>query len=256
LKIGRFKFSYKRLFLHLLKLTYPIQMADKNKKQDIEDLDINATINKTEGYITENKKSISIIGGAILVVILGYFGYTNLIVKPQEVNAQKEMFMAEKYFQVDSVDKAMNGDGQFMGFIEIIDTYSASNSANLAHYYLGMCYMKKGEWDNAIENLSKYDAEDDVTGALALGAIGDANLELDKKDEAESYYKKAVDWDKNQFTAPIFLMKAGTVKEMQKDYKGAVEMYQRIKKDYPLSTEAREIERFIVRAENLAASNG
>ncbi|MBL0342647.1 MAG: tetratricopeptide repeat protein [Bacteroidetes bacterium] len=223
-------------------------MADKEKNQSGEILEIGETINKAESYVSENKKSISIIGGAIVVVILGYFGYNNLIVQPQEVNAQKEMFMAERYFQQDSVEKAINGDGQFMGFLEIIDNYGSSNSANLAHYYLGMSYMKKGQWDSAIEFLSKYDAEDDVTGALALGAIGDANLELGKKDEAEKFYMKAVDWDKNQFTAAIFLMKAAFVKEKLNDYKGASVLYERIKKDYPQSTEARDIEKYIVRA--------
>ena len=222
-------------------------------KKTSENLEITESINKAEGYVTENKKSISIIGGAILVVILGYFGYTNLIVKPQEENAQKEMFMAERYFQQDSVDLAINGDGQFPGFIEIIDNYGSSNSANLAHYYLGMCYMKKGQWDDAIEYLSKYDAEDDITGALALGAIGDAYLEKGNNDDAEKFFMKAVDWDKNQFTSAIFLMKAGFVKELKKDYKGASEIYERIKKDYPQSTEARDIERYIVRANNLAA---
>ncbi len=186
------------------------------------------------------------------MVILGYFGYTNLVVKPQEENALKEMFMAERYFQQDSVDKAINGDGQFPGFLEIIDNYGSSNSANLAHYYLGMCYMKKGQWDNAIEYLSKYDAEDDITGALALGAIGDAYLELGKNDEAEKFFMKAIDWDKNQFTSSIFLMKAAFVKELKNDYKGAAELYERIKKDYPISNEARDIERYLVRANNLA----
>ena len=161
-------------------------MAEERKSGD--NLEITETLNKAEGYVTENKKSITIIGGAILVVILGYFGYTNLIVKPQEENAQKEMYMAESYFQQDSVDKAMNGDGQFPGFIEIIDNYGSSNSANLAHYYLGICYLKKGQWDNAIEYLSKYDAEDDITGALALGAIGDAYLEKGDNDEAEKFF--------------------------------------------------------------------
>jgi len=227
-------------------------MADQDKKRS-DNLEITESITRAEGYVTENKKSISIIGGAILVVILGYFGYTNLIVKPQEVNAQKEMFMAERYFQQDSVDKAINGDGQFPGFMEIIDNYGSSNSANLAHYYLGMCYMKKAQWDNAIEYLSKYDAEDDVTGALALGAIGDANMELGKKDEAEKFYMKAVDYDKNQFTAAIFLMKAAMVKEQQNDYQGAADLYERIKKDYPKSTESRDIDRYIVKAKNLAS---
>jgi tetratricopeptide (TPR) repeat protein len=228
-------------------------MTSQEKKQSSENLEITETISKAEGYVAENKKSISIIGGAILVVILGYFGYTNLIVKPQEENAQKEMYMAERYFQQDSVDKAMNGDGQFPGFLEIIDSYGSSNSANLAHYYLGMCYMKKAQWDNAIEYLSKYDAEDDITGALALGAIGDANMELGNKDEAEKFYMKAVDYDKNQFTAAIFLMKAALVKELKSDYKGAADLYERIKKDYPQSTEARDIDRYIVKARNLAA---
>ncbi len=230
-------------------------MANPGNKQSDENLEITESIGKAEGYVTENKKSITFIGGAILVLILGYFGYTNLIVKPQEVNAQKEMYMAERYFQQDSVDKAINGDGQFPGFLEIIDNYGSSNSANLAHYYLGMSYLKKGEWDNAIEYLSKYDAEDDITGALALGAIGDANMELGKKDEAEKFYMKAVDYDNNQFTAAIFLMKAALARELNNDYKGAADLYERIKKDYPQSTEARDIERYIVKAKNMAAKS-
>ena len=228
-------------------------MAEKDQNQGIEGVEINETINKAEGYISENKKSISIIVGAVLVVILGYFGYTNLIVKPQEENAIREMYMAERYFQMDSVNLAINGDGQFMGFQEIIDNYGSSSSANRAHYYLGMCYMKKGEWDNAIEYLSGYDAEDDVTGALALGAIGDANLEKGNNEEALNYYMKAVDWDKNQFTAAIFLLKAATVKELQNDYKGATDLYERIKKDYPQSTEARDVDRYIARATQMSA---
>lgn len=227
-------------------------MAEKDKDQGTDSLELNETINKAEGYLTENKKSITIIAGAVLVVILGYFGYTNLIVKPQEESALKEMFMAERYFQQDSVDLAIKGDSQFMGFEGIIDSYGSSSCANRAHYYLGMCYMKKGDWDQAIEYLSGYDAEDDVTGALALGAIGDANLEKGNKEEASKFYMKAVDWDKNQFTAAIFLMKAATVKELMNDYKGATDIYERIKKDYPLSTEARDIDRLIVRAQRMS----
>lgn len=228
-------------------------MADKNKKQESEDLDLGESFNKAEGYLNENKKSISIIGGAILVVILGYFGYTSFIVQPQEENAQKEMFMAERYFQNDSVDKALNGDGQYMGFLEIIDTYGSSNSANLAHYYAGMCFMKTGKWEDAIEYLSGYDAEDDITGALALGAMGDAYLEMENQSEAENYYNKAANWDKNGFTAPLFLMKVAFIKELQNDYAAATGIYEKIKKDYPESTEARNVERYISRANNKIA---
>ncbi len=213
------------------------------------DLDITETISKTEKYVNENKKSLSIIGGAILVLIGGYFGYSQFWVKPQEENAQKEMFMAERYFGMDSLNLALNGDGNFPGFLEIIDNYGSSNSANLAHYYAGICFLKKGEFEKAIEYLKKYDAEDDVTGAIALGGIGDAYLELGNTDEARNYYKKAVNWDSNQFTQGIYSMKLAMVYEMKEDWKSAKEVYERIKKDYPNSTEGRDVEKYIARAE-------
>jgi tetratricopeptide (TPR) repeat protein len=213
------------------------------------DLDINETINKAEGYVQENKKSLGIIFGGVLLVIAGYFIYTNLIVAPQEKDAEKDMFAAEGYFALDSVKLALNGDGNKMGFLQIIDNYGSSQSANLAHYYAGICYLKSGEYEKAIDYLSKYDAEDDVTGALALGGIGDANLELGKKDDALKYYKKAIDWDKNQFTSCIYMMKAAMVYELNNDYKSASELYEKIKKDFPNSTEAREVDRYIARAQ-------
>ena len=228
-------------------------MAKKESDDILEDLDVNETISKAEGFVTENKKSIGIIATAIVVIIVGYFGYLNLIVGPQEQNAQSEMFMAQYYFENDSIEKAINGDGQYPGFIEIIDTYGSSNSANLAQYYLGMCYMKQGLWNEAIENLKGYDAEDDITGALSLGAMGDAYMELGDKDEALNYYDKAANWDNNHFTAPIFLMKAAMVHEMNGDYSKAANIYERIEKDYPKSSEAREVTKYIERAKALAS---
>jgi tetratricopeptide (TPR) repeat protein len=96
--------------------------------------------------------------------------------------------------------------------------------------------------------LKAYDAEDDVTGALALGGIAAANLELGKTDEALKFYKKAADWDENNFTRPLFLFKSAMVLEQQKDYSGALSIYQQIKKDFPSSTEARDIDKYIGRA--------
>ncbi len=218
-------------------------------------LDINEQIGKAEKYVHDNKKSLTIIGGGALFVILAYFGYNNLIVKPKEAEAQKEMFVAEHYFGSDSTNLAIKGDGSFPGFEDIVSKYSAAPSGNLAQYYLGMSYLKKGEFQKAIDALKSYDAEDDVTGALALGGIASANLELGNQDEALKYYKKAYDWDENNFTRPLFLMKTAMVYEMKKDNKSALEIYQQIKKDFPMSTEARDIDKYIGRCEASLTSN-
>jgi predicted negative regulator of RcsB-dependent stress response len=211
--------------------------------------DIDQSFDKAESYIQENKKSLSIIAVVAIVLFGGYFAYNQFIVKPQQANAEKQMFMAEYYFKNDSLDKAIKGDGNFPGFEEIISSYGSSKSANLAHYYLGVSYLRKGQFDEAIAALSKYDAEDDITGAIALGCIGDAHLEKGDKDQALSFYKKAADYDANQFTAPVYLMKQALVYEMNNDYKSAADIYNRIKRDYPNSTEARQVATYLARAQ-------
>ena len=162
--------------------------------------------------------------------------------------------VCQQYFGKDSVNLAIKGDGSFPGFKEITENYGSSQSGNLAQYYLGVSYLKKGEYENAIEALKAYDAEDDVTGALALGGIAGANLELGKTDEALDYYKKAADWDENNFTRPLFLMKEAMVYELKKDYKSSLAIYNQIKTDFPNSTEARDIDKYIGRAEALAGN--
>lgn len=219
-----------------------------------ENIDISERINKAERYFTDNKKSLTIIFGAIIGVVAIYFGYQQFIVKPQEENARKEMYVAEQYFGKDSIDLAIKGDGSFPGFKEITENYSSSKSGNLAQYYLGMSYLKKGNYEEAIEALKAYDAEDDVTGALALGGIAAANLELGRTDEALDYYKKAADWDENNFTKPIFLMKMAMIHEMKKDYKASLAIYNEIKTDFPNTTEARDIDKYIGRAEALSGN--
>lgn len=219
-------------------------MSDE-KKQGIE---ISESISKAENYVHENKKSLTIIGGAIVALIGAYFGYNYFIVNPQEQSAQEEMFVAEQYFGQDSINQAVSGDGSFPGFEDIIDSYGSTPSGNLSRYYLGMSYLKKGEYEKAIEALKSYDAEDHIVGALALGGIAGAYAELGDKEEALSYYKKAVDWDENVFTKPLFLFKQANLLEQMNDHAKAVALYEQIKSDYPFSTEARDIEKYIGRA--------
>jgi tetratricopeptide (TPR) repeat protein len=214
-----------------------------------DNIDISESIGKAEKYVTENKKSLSIIGGAIVAVVAVYLGYQQFIVKPQEENAQKEMYVAEQYFSKDSLNLAIKGDGSFPGFEEITENYGSSQSGNLAQYYLGISYLRKGEYQKAIDALKSYDAEDDITGAMALGGIAAAQLELNNLDEALSYYKKAADWDENNFTCPLFMQKTAMVYEMKKDFASALDIYNKIKTDFPNSTEARDIEKYIGRAE-------
>jgi len=216
---------------------------------------IEESLTRTEQFIVNNQKMISIIVGVIVVVILGYFGFQRYYQQPKTKEAQEQMFMAQRYFESDSLDKALYGDGNSLGFIDISDEYGFTKPGNLANYYAGISFLKKGEFDQAIEYLSDFESDDFIIGPMAIGAMGDAYLELGEKEKAASHYISAANEVDNDFTSPLFLFKAGQVYEILGDYDAAIDTYTRIKDDYPRSNEGRTIDKNIARAETKSERN-
>lgn len=211
-------------------------------------VDVDQTISKAEKYIEENKTSLSIITGAIVVLVGGYFAWTKLYLAPLEEEAQEQMFMAEKYFEKDSLDKAINGDGQFYGFKDIVENYGLTASGNLAHLYLGLCYLHKGQFEDAVSELEEYDGDDEMLAPVAMGAVGDAYSELGKTEDAIEQYMKAAEESRNNFTTPIYLMKAALLYENQGKYSESLKIYEQLKSDFPETREGRDVEKYISRA--------
>jgi len=229
-------------------------MADK-KHQDVKGdqrlENIEETLTKTEQFIFNNQKNISVVVLIILAAIIGYFAYNKYYMAPKSMEASKQMFAAQRYFELDSLDKALYGDGNNLGFLDIIDEYSMTKPGNLANYYAGMCFLKKKDFNQAIDFLEDFSGNDHLVGPMATGAIGDANLELGDQKKAVAYYMEAANQDGNGFTAPLFLMKAGNVYELMGSYDDAISTYTRIKNEFVKSKEARSIDKYIARAEAL-----
>jgi tetratricopeptide (TPR) repeat protein len=222
--------------------------------QESQGLNIEETLGKTEDFVNKNKRSLLIIGGAIALAVGGYLYYQYSYVAGKEKDTEAQMFRAEEYFRTDSIKQAINGDGNFPGFEEIINDDGVSPSANLAKYYLGMSYMKTKEYEKAIDALKSYNAKDQITSSLTLGAIGDAYMELNNTDEAISYYEKASKENANNFTSPIFMMKLAGALEAKGNYSEAADVYKRIKKDYSSTSEGQQVERYLARAEAKAGN--
>jgi len=226
-------------------------MANKNTAGEDRMIAVEEALGRTEQFIEKNQKIMmyAIIG--IIVVVLGYFGYQRLYISPMENNAQEEICMAQKYFEMDSLYRALNGDGNSLGFLDIIDDYGATNSGNLARYYAGVCYLRMGNFEEAIDYLEAHDPVDQIVGPMALGALGDAWLELNEPDKAVGYYMDAAEENNNDFTTPMFLYKAGMTYEILGEYEDALEVYDRIYRDYYRSLEGRTVERNIAKMKRL-----
>jgi tetratricopeptide (TPR) repeat protein len=212
---------------------------------------VEEAFSKTEQFIEKYQKIILIAIGVIVIIILGFFGFKRFYLGPKEKEAQSQMFMAEKYFEQDSLKKALNGDGQYLGFLAIIDEYGMTKSANLSQYYAGICFLKLGQFDQAIEHLKAFSSDDEFVGPMAKGAIGDAYMELKQVDKAAGFYVDAAELRVNEFTTPLFLMKAAMAFEELGKFDKALEMYKRIKADFPRSNEGRDVDKFISYTEGL-----
>src|SRR5690606_4850240 len=111
--------------------------------------------------------------------------------EPRETKANNALYQAQRYFDIDSVDKALNGDGQHAGFLKIVRTYGSTSAGNLSQFYAGMCYLKMGDYSNAIKHLEKFNGKGTLIEKLAYGSLGDAYMEEGKIDKGVDAYKKA-----------------------------------------------------------------
>src|ERR1035437_3417275 len=105
-------------------------MAKNTDKTEDRIVAVEEAFSKTEQWIEKNQRIIIIVVGVIVVVVLGFFGFKRFYLAPKEKEAQAQMFMAEKYFEMDSINKAPNGDGNYPGFLAIISDYGITKSAN------------------------------------------------------------------------------------------------------------------------------
>jgi tetratricopeptide (TPR) repeat protein len=211
-------------------------------------LDVEQALGKTEQYIHDNRKSLSIIVGAVFLLVGAFFAWKYLYMKPMAEEAQTKIIWAEKWLQKDSINLAINGHGDTLGFARMVDEYGNTPSGNLSHYYLGICYRQTGKYKDAIKQFQDYDGKDAITSSLAVGGVGDCYMEEGNSEEAISYYLKASSQNKNPFTTPKFLKKAGMAYEGTKNFAEAVKYYEKIKTEYSESVESRDIDKYIARA--------
>lgn len=232
-------------------------MAKTTTKKDegieiLEDPDVLA--NKAEEFFNNkrNKNLVFGIGGVIAAVIAGFLIY-KVYISNQNQEAQQEMFQAVYYFEADSLGKALNGDGINYGFLDIMDTYSGTDAANLASFYAGASYMKLGDYSSAIRNLEGFSSSDYLVQARAYALVGDANMELENYAAAVDAYEQAADYMPNDQFTPIYLLKLAVAQEANGNFDGAADAYAKIVDEFPNATLLQEAKKQKARLEGLAA---
>ena len=218
---------------------------------------LDITASKSEEWVIRNQKFLFILLGLVVVGILGYLGYNKYILGPEQKEAADELAFPKVYFEqamatpvaVDSLlTLGLNGaDGKY-GFTDIAKDYKGTKAGNLANYYAGISYLKLKKYKEAIEYLDKFSSKDELLGPVAKGAIGDAFANINQPEDAMDYYLKAAKLQDNDFSTPLFFFKAGNTAMDLKKFDKALELFKKIKKDYPNSEEAKNIDTYIEKA--------
>src|ERR1035437_5637888 len=169
-------------------------MAKNKKEENPQTIStVEETLTRTEHYLEENYKTL-LIGLGIVVVIVGIVWLGKLYLNKRNDEAQSQIYQAERYLEMDSLKLALNGDGNYLGFLDIANEYKLTNTGNLARYSAGICYLHLGNYQEAINFLNKYSKKEKVLGSLAIGATGDAYVELGDLDKGVSTYLDAADF--------------------------------------------------------------
>ena len=222
-------------------------MAQKNLKDKEAERqeNIEQTVSATEQFYNENKKLIWGIVAVVLVIGLGILAYNKFIYQPRCVEAMQQAYPAEMSFQNAEYELALNGDGNNLGFIDIIDEYG-TKAGKAVYFYAGLCELQLKDYEQAVNYLKKYKGKDAIQSARALSALGDAYAGLQQYENAVAQYEKAAAVSDNVFAAE-YLLKAAVACEELGNKDKALTLYETIKDKYPQSIEGYDIDKYINR---------
>ena len=164
-------------------------------KKNVETLDVNERIAKSEALVNKYKKPFALGILALIVVVVAVILYNVMYATPRADKASTALAKGQEYFANEQFDKALNGDGaSYAGFVKIADDYSGTDAANLANLYAGLCCANLGKWQDAQKYLEDYSTNDDMlVSPAAVSALGNAYAQNGNIDKAVSTLKKAAD---------------------------------------------------------------
>lgn len=223
----------------------------------VEAVESNEIVDRAKGFWDKFSKPIIYVGSALILGIGGWYGYKNFVKAPNETKSAEAIFPAEQIFDKmamsgsynkDSVNLVLNGGNGITGVLKVASGFGGTAAGNRAHYIAGACYLQTKDFNNAVKHLKEFSSTATQIQTAAFMMLGDANAELKKTDEAYDYYKKATTVNpKDEYMTAEALYKAGVFAEVNNKTTEAIDFYNKIKNDYPNTSRARDIDKYLAK---------
>jgi len=219
--------------------------VNTNAKEAARQEVVEQRVSATEKFYTENKKLILWGIVSIFAICLAVLAYGKYVYQPACAEAMEQMYPAENNFQAGEYELALNGDGNLLGFAQVLDEYG-KKAGKAVYMYAGICEYNLGNYEEALSYLKKYNGREPILAARAQACQGDCYVALQDYDSAVKAFESAADGNDSVFAAG-YLLKAGFVYEKLGDKASALACYRKIKDYYPQSVESYDIDRYIAK---------
>lgn len=221
-------------------------MSKKNVKVETNEFDEALAASVT--FYDKHKNAILYGGGGILAVVILALVINQFYIVPRNNHANESIYAAEQLFLAGDYEKALNGEGETMGFLAVADEYGSTKAGNLAHLYAAKCYAETEKYQEALDELEKFDGcGDAMVSPAVIGMKGNLYAELGNNEKAVSLLMKAAKEANNNTLSPAFLMQAAQIYEAMEQADKALDCYQQIKANYQNSMQYNEVEKYIER---------
>jgi tetratricopeptide (TPR) repeat protein len=223
-------------------------MSKKQAKVQVNEFD--ETLAASRSFYEKNKKTILYGVGSILFIVIAALLIHQFYITPRNNRANESIFRAEQAFLDGNYEKALNGEGENMGFLAVIDEYGSTKAGNIACLYAAKCYAATEKYQEAIDMLDKFDGcGDALISPAAIALKGNCYAELGQNDKAAELLVKAAKEADNNTISPTCLLQAGQLYVSLGQNDKALDCYQQIKSKYQQSSIFYEIDKYIEQAQ-------
>ena len=234
----------KVILLHAYNANQDNNNMAKNEENN-QNLHLDEALIASGSFIEKHKKTIIIGLSAVILLVLGIIGYQQFVKKPRVLEAANHLSLVQQAFEMRNDSIALYGDGnENIGAVAIMEEYGSTPSGKVARLYAGISSYRLGNYQDAIDFLEDYKADDLHSYARSRVTLGDAYANLGQLDEAAEAFKDGVD-SKSDVFAPVCLKKLGAIYEAQGKAEEAIKAYEQIKSQYPQSVVAEDIDKYI-----------
>ena len=216
-----------------------------SKREIKEDRLVTSYFEATTWYQANKKIVNGVLTGLVVlaIVIVAYFNN----VSSNNLKATTELGKVLMYYDQGKYDLAINGNLQdnVRGLQSIVDDYGSTKAGKLACFYLANSYFAQGDYDKALKYFDDVNVSDDLVTASAIAGVGACYETKGDHAKAAASYEKAAFRSSKDVNAPENMFHAAQNYLLAGNKEKAAELFKKVKKEYPNSGVARDIDRWI-----------